>query len=100
MTCGGTPGIVPCSGYHGRPCPNKAWVKESREKCKPCWRQEEPPNPGRDQMPPPQEPPQNKVEIHEDNLEAVKAVASVLARYNEPGFQNIPFTGDVNNENE
>ena len=51
-------------------------------------------------MPPPQEPPQNKVEIHEDNLEAVKAVASVLARYNEPGFEHIPFTGDVNNEND
>ena len=51
-------------------------------------------------MPPPQKPPQNKVEIHDHNLEAVKAVASVLARYNEPGFENIPFTGDVNNEND
>ena len=51
-------------------------------------------------MPPPPKPPQNKVEIHDHNLEAVKAVASVLARYNEPGFEHIPFTGDVNNEND
>ena len=99
MTFGGT---VPCSGYHGYPCQFKAWVNPSKQKCRPCWRLENLPVP--DQLPPnpwaqlPQDPPQNE-EIDEVNLEAVKEIARLLARYNEPGFQHIPFTGDVVHEN-
>ena len=100
MTSGGT---VPCSGYHGYPCQYNTHVSAKKQKCRPCWRLEDLPVP--DQLPPnpwaqlPQDPPQNE-EIDDLNLEAVKVIARLLARYNEPGFQHIPFTGHAVYENE